>query len=276
MPGQMFVMTWNPKKWTMEPSYGDRLAEVASKGFIEDLWSTGNRTRGIEIGDDVLLFRQGADRGIIASGQARSQIHQDDEGVHRVRVAWDEWVSLEDRLPIEALRQIAPKFFVPRVLASGHQVDEEEADGLRQAWTDWLQDRSVLSGEEAGARPLVGGAKIPEGAKFRVEVDRYERDPSARRICLEHFRYTCQVCGLRFADRYGAVGRDYMHVHHKTPLSEVTDPDDHAVDPKIDLVAVCPNCHAMLHRPKGKTLTVSELQEMMDATEEAQKKPDGS
>ncbi|WP_419921293.1 hypothetical protein [Candidatus Poriferisodalis sp.] len=35
------------------------------------------------------------------------------------------------------------------------------------------------------------------------------------------------------------------------------------VHPTEDLVAVCPNCHAMLHRPKGKTLTVDELVEKM-------------
>ena len=231
MPRQMFVMTWNPSRWPMEPSYEDRLAEIARRGSIEDPWSTGNRTGGIEIGDDVLLFRQGIDRGIIASGRATSQIHQDDENVHRVHVRWDVWVPLEDRLAIESLRKIAPRFFVPPVLASGHQVHDDEADDLRQAWADWLRDRSVLSGEEAGARPLAVGSKIPEGAKSRIEVDRYERDPLARRLCLEHSCYTCQACGLRFEDRYGEIGRGFMHVHHKMPLSEIADHDNHAVDP---------------------------------------------
>ena len=268
MPKQMYVMTWNPLKWKMEPPYEDRLAEVALGGTIKDPWSTGNRRRGIEIGDDVLLFRQGSDnRGIIASGQASSQIRQDDEGVHRVIVAWDVWVLLEDRLPIESLRQIAPRFFGHRVLASGHRVEDDEADDLRRAWADWIRERSTLSGEEAGVRPPIGGARIPEGTKMRVPVDRYERNPLARRLCLEFFRYTCQACGLRFEDRYGEIGRDYMHVHHKTPLSEVVNPNSHTVDPTTDLVAVCPNCHAMLHRPNDKTLTVDELQQLMEATQ---------
>ena len=58
-----------------------------------------------------------------------------------------------------------------------------------------------------------------------------------------------------------------MHVHHKTPLSAITDREDHLVDPTRDLVPVCPNCHAMLHRPKGKVLTVIELQRHMKAVE---------
>lgn len=35
-------------------------------------------------------------------------------------------------------------------------------------------------------------------------------------------------------------------VHHREPLSEVR--ETHEVDPIRDLVPVCPNCHAMLHR----------------------------
>ncbi len=97
-------------------------------------------------------------------------------------------------------------------------------------------------------------------------VNRYERDPVARSLCLGHFGYECQVCDLRFEERYGDVGREFMHVHHKTPLSEIADHDSHVVNPLEDLVPVCPNCHAMLHRPKGQTLTVEELRQRMDET----------
>ncbi|MYB24015.1 MAG: hypothetical protein F4X37_02710 [Acidimicrobiia bacterium] len=52
----------------------------------------------------------------------------------------------------------------------------------------------------------------------------------------------------------------------KTPLSEIEDHENHVVNPLEDLVPVCPNCHAMLHRPKGQTLTVEELRQRMDET----------
>lgn len=73
----------------------------------------------------------------------------------------------------------------------------------------------ALSGDEAGVESE-DGHEIPEGAKHRVMVNRYERDPKARSRCLERFGYGCQVCGLRFEERYGDVGREFMHVHHKT------------------------------------------------------------
>ena len=127
------------------------------------------------------------------------------------------------------------------------------------------QQAQALSGDEAGVAPEDGQA-IPEGAKTQVMVNRYERDPEARRQCLEHFGHECRACGLRFEDRYGAIGQGFMHVHHKKPLSEITDHDDHTVNPLEDLVPVCPNCHAMLHRPPGTTLTVEDLRTVMDTT----------
>jgi 5-methylcytosine-specific restriction protein A len=57
---------------------------------------------------------------------------------------------------------------------------------------------------------------------------------------------------------YGEIGRGFIHVHHVVPISSIG--ESYKVDPAKDLVPVCPNCHAMLHRGKGgKVLTVEEL-----------------
>ena len=104
---------------------------------------------------------------------------------------------------------------------------------------------------------------MPEGAITRAEVLRYERSASARAACLQHFGYRCQVCDLNFEERYGELGRDYMQVHHIIPLHEVAGTPGYKVDGVKDLRPVCPNCHAMLHRPKDRTLTVEELRERL-------------
>lgn len=121
---------------------------------------------------------------------------------------------------------------------------------------------SDLSGDEADVVPK-GGVEIPEGAVSLARVNRYERNPLARKLCREYFNFACQVCGLRFEDRYSDIGKDYMHVHHKKPLSEIVDHENHTVNPFEDLVAVCPNCHAMIHRPAGDPLSVEELIDLM-------------
>lgn len=85
-----------------------------------------------------------------------------------------------------------------------------------------------------------------EGSAKKQESNRYERNPLNRQICLQHKGYTCVVCGFNFEQRYGRLGREFIHVHHIIPVSTMG--DDYVVKPLTDLVPVCPNCHAMLHR----------------------------
>ena len=66
---------------------------------------------------------------------------------------------------------------------------------------------------------------------------------------------------MNFEAIYGAIGRDFIHVHHLIPLSEVG--DTYEVDPIEDLRPVCPNCHAMLHK-RTPPYSISELSALMD------------
>ncbi len=70
----------------------------------------------------------------------------------------------------------------------------------------------------------------------------------------------CQVCGLDMAKRYGDIGQGFIHIHHLVPLSEIK--QDYRLDPKTDLIPVCPNCHAMLHR-RNPPYTPEELKAQM-------------
>jgi len=88
--------------------------------------------------------------------------------------------------------------------------------------------------------------QFKEGSVRRITINAYERDPKAREACIRHHGTTCNVCKMDFEERYGSIGRDFIHVHHKRPLSNLR--ENYKVDPKKDLVPVCPNCHAMLHR----------------------------
>jgi 5-methylcytosine-specific restriction protein A len=92
--------------------------------------------------------------------------------------------------------------------------------------------------------------KTPEfGKKVSMIVNKYERDPSKRKDCLEHYGYDCQICGFSFEKIYGEIGREFIHVHHIEPLYE-TGGENKNLDPIKDLIPVCPNCHEMIHRTK--------------------------
>ena len=66
----------------------------------------------------------------------------------------------------------------------------------------------------------------------------------------------CSVCGFDFQKQYGAIGKNFIHVHHIVPVSQMG--DGYVVDPIKDLIPVCPNCHAMIHRT-DPPLTIEEL-----------------
>lgn len=98
--------------------------------------------------------------------------------------------------------------------------------------------------------------KLFEGLKKTITVDIYERNPVARKKCIEHYGVQCVVCEFDFAKVYGDIGYGFIHVHHLIPLADIK--DGYEVDPIKHLRPVCPNCHAMLH--KGSPIfTIEEL-----------------
>ena len=108
--------------------------------------------------------------------------------------------------------------------------------------------------------------KFIEGATRRVTVNAYERDGRARLACFEKHGLNCSVCEMNFAAAYGEIGKDYIHVHHIEPLHTLG--ADYTVDPETDLIPVCPNCHAMLHRPRN-VLSIEDLKALYRGQEGA-------
>ncbi|MXR69950.1 hypothetical protein GNT65_14905 [Shewanella sp. JBTF-M18] len=84
-----------------------------------------------------------------------------------------------------------------------------------------------------------------EGGSRAIELTVHERDPAARKACIQHYGVRCQVCDFDFEKTYGALGQGFIHVHHRIDLASVQTSRD--VNPIEDLIPVCPNCHAMLH-----------------------------
>lgn len=105
---------------------------------------------------------------------------------------------------------------------------------------------------------------VYEGFKKQVSVNKYERSTIARAKYLDAHGHTCKVCEVNFEEVYGAVGIGFIHVHHIVPLHTIG--KSYKIDYINDLVPVCPNCHAMLHREiDGKYYTVSELAEIVQS-----------
>jgi predicted HNH restriction endonuclease len=103
-------------------------------------------------------------------------------------------------------------------------------------------------------------AQYVEGASKVVRVNVYERNPKARRACIEHHGCSCLACDFNFKDTYGDYGESFIHVHHIVPLADIK--KEYVLDPIKDLIPLCPNCHAMIHRT-GKALSLNQLKQLL-------------
>lgn len=113
--------------------------------------------------------------------------------------------------------------------------------------------------------------KLFEGAQRTVKVNKYERSSIARTKCIEYNGCFCHVCGLNFENIYGELGKDFIHVHHIKPLSEIN--DTYIIDYKNDLVPICPNCHAMVHRKlNGQNISLEQLKRIYEYNRKIQEK----
>lgn len=99
-----------------------------------------------------------------------------------------------------------------------------------------------------------------EGSKKTIMVNRYERNTQARQECIDYYGAECAVCEFDFEEKYGEIGDGYIHVHHVVPVSRIG--ESYTVDPVTDLIPVCPNCHAMIHK-KTPPYTVGELKDLI-------------
>lgn len=131
----------------------------------------------------------------------------------------------------------------------------------------YLTDEFMPLAEPIAGEETVEPGTFPEGAVRRISVNAYERNAEARRICLKHHGAQCAACGMRFAERYGAVAEDFIHVHHLRQLSSIG--SDYQVDAVADLRPVCPNCHAVIHL-RTPPYSIEEIREMIFETGKAE------
>ncbi len=92
----------------------------------------------------------------------------------------------------------------------------------------------------------------------KILVNKYERNPQARKICIEKYGSICAICGFDASKIYGVEFKGKIEVHHIIPISEMN--ENYKINPEHDLIPLCPNCHMAIHtKINGKTLSLDEL-----------------
>jgi len=267
-----YLCTWNPQKWDWK-EIDEEVALLKNEGILKGRWSCGNN-KSIKINDRIFVLRLGIEpKGIIASGYATtdSYLGQHWDGTNGkktnyVDIDFDILINpLSDKIiELEYLKtHFSEQEWTPQV--SGISIKENIVEKLEEEWLNHVNENKLISSQYFGFEYIdkreSEDFKLFEGKSKQVLQNKYERNPFARKKCIEHYGYNCSVCGINFESKYGEIGKNFIHIHHITPISEIKSLTE--VNPIEDLRPVCPNCHAMIHR-NNPILTIIELRDMIN------------
>lgn len=221
------------------------IEKVQQKYFMDDLKNRDNCLyfyikKGVNCGNNSMLLFQ-YDNSIIASAILKEIIKYDPprNGVsHGALSLIKDSIQIFDPINAQELNVIDNNF--QKFNRIKQVINITALDSLIDLIAKKINNKTIpeeISFEEA--------EKLIEGAKKQIIVNAYERNPRARKKCIEHYGATCQICGFDFADIYGSEFAGKIHVHHVKPLSKID--EEYEINPIVDLIPICPNCHLIAH-----------------------------
>lgn len=114
----------------------------------------------------------------------------------------------------------------------------------------------VISNDAQSDTPAFEGAILPS------VINKRERNPRNRLLCIRIHGERCIACGIEPTLKYGEAG-SIIEVHHLEPISLLAKP--RAYDPCLDLVPLCPNCHRAVHTRRPIPWGIKELKYLMES-----------
>ena len=99
-----------------------------------------------------------------------------------------------------------------------------------------------------------------------------ERSQKLRRAAIEHYtvdgKIVCSVCGFDFKKIYGELGDGYIQMHHENPIYQYSDDgfETYISEAVKNMKPLCANCHCMVHRNKGRLISITELKAIVDGS----------
>jgi 5-methylcytosine-specific restriction protein A len=252
-----YLLTYNPKIWQWS-NIDYEIGLLKRNGFVDTNWDCSSKKPNE--GDMFFINALGKSeqKGLFCSGYVKELCENVPSNVKESRITNNLRGAItvllnpnKDRiLDIKILEEKLPnvRWFTQNC---GIEIREEYIGELIKLWDSFLSDNNYLNYECTEKEYL-------EGNLQQKLISKHERNMEARIICIKHYGYICQVCKINMQEKYGDVGENFIHVHHKRFLSNIK--TEYKIDPINDLITVCPNCHSMLHRKvNGKYLNVQEL-----------------
>jgi 5-methylcytosine-specific restriction protein A len=253
------ILAWNPDRWN-DWNYTAVVEHVREAGQYHGTWSVASHL-SVPVGADVWLLLQGRrGRGLLGHGVVVSALlcaPQSGEAARKstleLVITFDSLLPRGDQIAPEILRETLPEVGWDGV-RSLQTVGQAAEPKIRELWL-----RSGPAPLPDSALPVPG--TYPAWAVSKVETNRYERDPEARRACIAHYGTSCAACGFSFEVGYGDVGRGVIDVHHTVPVLQLD--NNYRLDPVTDLVPLCANCHTMAHVGVTTPRSLAELRRIV-------------
>lgn len=149
----------------------------------------------------------------------------------------------------------------PRCRAAGLT----HANKLEQTiWREFSRDLDTLNRIAHAIRSL---ANSPLVKTLDTPVDEEDVSPAGKLLFRLHRRLEsndklneikikrartmeCELCSFNFEQTYGPIGKGYIEVHNRVPLTFMRANKRTRLS---DLILVCSNCHRILHRHRPHT-----------------------
>ena len=252
-----WLISANPKMYDHAKSFSDY-------GYID--WKQTNKYK---VGDVVFIYSAKP----IMSIQYKAKVERIDIPFSKIRDDKEYWTDKKaygeakggSYARFRLIEQISSKKMdLSELLKNGLKAAPQKGKMLDGELLDYINANFTDKNQgDYFPEELDENEKIPEGMKTTVMVNKYERSSLARSKCIEKNGISCSICGMNFEKFYGELGKGFIHVHHIVPVSKIG--KEYKVDFKKDLVPVCPNCHAMLHRKnsEGKNVSIEELKRIV-------------
>jgi 5-methylcytosine-specific restriction protein A len=116
-----------------------------------------------------------------------------------------------------------------------------------------LTFRGGIDGDVEPQAELEDEFNIPAQATV-IETRKYayhrkvERNRTAAKQAKKFHGTRCQACDLKFVERYGAIGQDFIEAHHLRPIATLEEGVAVTYDVAADFAVLCANCHRMIHK----------------------------
>ena len=243
----------------------DHASSFAHHGSID--WRQGNAK--YNLGDIVYIYCTSPIQRI----RYKCKVTELDKNSAQIRDDKEYWLNSEEYeksldgkfFNLQLIEEVdSEKLSLPLLLENGLNAAPQGPIKLSGNLEGYISSIFRTANDEFFPEVLDSSIEIFEGVKKQVSVNKYERSSVARAKCIAAHGCSCKICGFNFEQAYGALGKDFIHVHHITPIHTIG--QSYKIDYANDLIPVCPNCHAMLHREiDGKFYSVSALTELLNS-----------